>query len=131
MGFHSQLMDRATKLRKLNAFRRRLPHASASALAAIIADIKRNGIPDGDRNSMMEARNLICKEWDRYGSVLQSITVFTKEDEETTISIAHPMALLWMATQDCAPFSIFSVPHCTLIHLHPKSRGIWYYTPMR
>ena len=111
-------MDRATKLRKLNAFRRRLPHASASALAAIIADIKRNGIPDGDRNSMMEARNLICKEWDRYGSVLQSITVFTKEDEETTISIAHPMALLWMATQDCAPFSIF---FRAALHTHPPS----------
>ena len=42
------MSDRPTKLRKLNDFRRRLPHCTASALAAILADIKEHGLPDGN-----------------------------------------------------------------------------------
>ena len=35
------------KRRKLNSSRRRLPHVSASALAAVLADIEEHGMPEG------------------------------------------------------------------------------------
>ena len=52
--------DRAAKLRRLNSFRRRLPHCSARALAAILKDIKANGMPEGgtSRQVLKDARNL-------------------------------------------------------------------------
>ena len=52
--------DRAAKLRKLNAFRRKLPHCSASALGAILKEIKQHGVPEGatSRDAFRDARDL-------------------------------------------------------------------------
>ena len=55
-----QMTDRSAKLLKLNDFRRRLPHCTASALASILADVRKNGIPEGStsRGAFREARDL-------------------------------------------------------------------------
>ena len=49
-------MDRAAKLRKLDDFRRRVPHVSASALSAIIAELRDDPLEVHDRNSIRDAR---------------------------------------------------------------------------
>ena len=61
--------DRSAKLRKLNDFRRRLPHCTASALSAILAEVNENGVQDGihasanyARDSLRNARDLQNKE---------------------------------------------------------------------
>ena len=102
-------MDRAAKLRKLNDFRRRLPHCSASALASVLADIQENGLPDGDisRVAMKDARNLQNNAHTRYGPILQSITLIDKDNAEAVLYIAHPMALLVTIVSDCEKFASF------------------------
>ena len=54
------MSDRAAKLRKLNDFHRRLPHCTASALEAILSNIKKNGVPEGatSRHAFKDARDL-------------------------------------------------------------------------
>ena len=91
-------MERPAKLRKLNAFRRSLPHCSASALGAILAAIKKDGLPDGptSRGALREARNLQNKELTPYGPILTAIDLIAKEDDPNpvSISIAHPCAMI-------------------------------------
>jgi len=99
--------DRSAKLRKLNDFRRRLPHCTASALSAILADVRETGIPDGDRNAMRNARDLQNSEPTPFGPVLQTLTVFDNDDEEQKLTIAHPFALLWKASSECDSFITF------------------------
>ena len=49
---------RRAKLRKLDAFRRNLPHMSASALAAVLEAVDKEGIPDiHHRHALREARD--------------------------------------------------------------------------
>ena len=104
---YCQMGDRSAKLRKLNDFRRRLPHCTASALSAILADVRETGIPDGDRNAMRHARDLQNSEPTPFGPVLQTLTVFDNDDEEQKLTIAHPFALLWKASSDCDSFMTF------------------------
>ena len=88
---------RASKLRKLNEFRRPLPHVSASALSSILSEIKKQGVPDGgtSRNALRQARDDQCSEITPYGPVLQYIKVFDKDFIEKQIAVAHPLALMW------------------------------------
>ena len=116
----SNMGDRSAKLGKLNDFRRRLPHCTASALSAILADIKANGIPEGstDRGALRYARDLQNADVTPLGAVLQTVTVFDKDDKEQQLTIAHPMALLWKASSECSSFSIFFLEK---LNEHPPS----------
>ena len=78
------MVDRAAKLRRLNCFRRRLPHCSAKALAAILKDIKGNGMPEGgtSRRVFKDARNLQNATHTPFGKILQTISVVDKDDAE-------------------------------------------------
>ena len=40
------MAERAAKLRRLEAFRRRIPHVTASALSTILVDIERHGLSE-------------------------------------------------------------------------------------
>ena len=101
--------DRAAKLRKLNDFRRRLPHCSASALSAIISDVRKHGLPEGGigRNRLREARDLQNSDPTPFGPILQTAVVIDKGDVEQHLTIAHPLALLWVASSDSSSFSAF------------------------
>ena len=105
----SLMADRATKLRKLNQMRRRLPQCSASALAAILEEVKRHGVPEGpvDRRAFRDARNDECSAHTPYGLVVQTVDVVCTDDELQEVPIAHPMALLWKASKDCSSFQSF------------------------
>ena len=89
-------MEREAKLRKLNAFRRQLPHISASGLEAVLSAVKNQGLPDLDsRDNMREARDLENKTDTPFGPILQHIDVVGKDGETKHLPIAHPFALLW------------------------------------
>ena len=102
-------MDRAAKLRKLNDFRRSLPHCSANALASIVAFVTEHGVPDagGDRNSYRQARDAQTDAPTPYGPILQRVSLFDKSDNPLDMVVAHPLAILWKAVDDCDAFSTF------------------------
>ena len=87
----------------------RLPHCSAQALAAILKDIKDNGMPEGgtSRRVFKDARNLQNATHTPFGKILQTISVIDKDDAEQQLTIAHPIALLWVASSECSSFSMF------------------------
>ena len=107
----SSTMDRKQKLRRLNDWRRELPHCTASALSAIVAAVKDRGIPElgTNRNTFREARNVQCNDGTPAGPIIQRITLIAKEegDEVKPFTVAHPLAALWQACRDCEPFKHF------------------------
>ena len=102
-------MDRPTKLAKLNALRRSLPHCSASAFGAILGAISKDGLPEGplDRNALRAARNQQNLEDTPFGPTLQTIDLVGKDGVAKSIPIAHPLAALWKAVSDYPSFSTY------------------------
>ena len=78
--------DRATKLRKLDARRRRLPHVTASALSAVYEDIAEHGLPDlTSRNNIAQASTDIVLTDTPYGPLMTAIELVPSEPGEDTI----------------------------------------------
>ena len=110
---------RAAKLRRLNEFRRNKPHCSASAMAAILEDIKENGLPEIiDRNSMRGARNALTTSVGMYGPIIQSIGCVDKDGGTKHIPVACPFASLSAAVEESASFRSFLKQQ---VLLHPPS----------
>ena len=99
------MADREMKLRRLDAFRRGKAHCSASAMAQILSDIKRNGLPElTDRNALREAIHLIAAARGAYGPIAQSITCVDADGALEHIPIACPFASLAAAVEESAGF---------------------------
>ena len=115
-------MDRKAKQRKLDDFRRALPHCSASALSAICKAIKASGMPDGStgRKELRAARDLICSTATPVGPIIQRVTLIGKVAGEPVklFTVAHPLASLWQACNECVPFARF-MSEC--LRRHPCS----------
>ena len=96
--------NRAAKLQKLNHFRRKLPHVSGKALAAIAKAIAEEGAPDGlqNRNALRAARDSICKKTGPYGPILDHASVSGKEGGMISIALANPFAMLYAALDKSA-----------------------------
>ena len=103
------MSDRAAKLRKLDDFRRRLPHCTASALGAVLMEVRKYGIAEGgvSRTTIRAARDEVAATQTPHGTLLQTIKVFDKDENEVEVTIAHPLAVLWQATKDCSSFTVF------------------------
>ena len=82
-------MESASKARKLNAFRRRLPHCSASALGAILNAVKDTGLPEGDvgRDALRKARDDQCSESIHGCTLIENIIVKKANGQELSIPI--------------------------------------------
>ena len=94
---HCTILDfRASKLPKPNDFRMRLPHISANALAEVVADIQRNGIPQGghSRALLRAARDQQCKHVGPYGAILDHCTLVGQAGDDVKIAFANSFALL-------------------------------------
>ncbi len=102
-------MERDRKLRKLNEFRRRLPHCTAAAMAAVLLAVKTYGMPDGDtsRDAFRAGRDIECKASTPYGPILQHMTLITLKDAPHPVPVANPFAVLWSAVSKCGPFAKF------------------------
>ena len=97
-------MDRPAKLARLEEFRRNKPACSASAMAHILKDVAKHGLPPLlNRDNMREARNSIMDRDTAYGKLIQHITVIDKSDAPRDIFIADPFATLWLFCKEGSP----------------------------
>lgn len=97
-------MERSAKLARLEQFRRSKPACSASAMAAIMQDVAKNGLPPlTGRSHMREARDHVMNTITPYGPILQHITVIDTDDTPQQIPIADPHATLWYFAKEGSP----------------------------
>ena len=104
------MMDRSSKLRKLDGWRRNLPFCSAAALAAVLESVTKDGVPDlgHDRKNIREARNEMTLETETpYGCILQHTEMLMPDDVPKQVPVAHPLAMLYEAVSKCLSFSTF------------------------
>ena len=72
--------QRALKLRRLNDLRRKLPHISASAMGAILADVASEGTPElHSRRHIAEASFQEISSHDAYGPLLGNVAAVGKQ----------------------------------------------------
>ena len=84
--------DRGAKPRRLDEFRRAVPHVSASALSRILEEAS-SGLPDlSDRSAIREARDAQLSEATAYGVVLDTLELRTVDDEVIPMSFINPFA---------------------------------------
>jgi len=69
----SSSSSRPAKLQRLNEMRRSVPYVSKSALAAILDDVKTNGLPElRSRDHMKEVKGWSLADWTHMGLCLRS-----------------------------------------------------------
>ena len=96
----AETMCRAAKLRRLDEARRRLPHISGSALAAVYKDVKEHGVPDLIlRRDLIEAKNLVKDIMTPHGTLHQQLPVPMQNGKEYKLHIINPLAMLWHCFQ--------------------------------
>ena len=89
-------MDRETKLRKLEQFRRRLPYASESALAATIADIRSHGLPElHHRRDLYDAKMQEIRSPTPYGSLILELDLVGEKGAAVKTQNINPLAMLY------------------------------------
>ena len=95
---------RSGRLQRLNAFRRALPHVSASALSAVLAEVDRSGVPEShSRSDLQRATALVLNDITPYGPLLCHLELKTKRGMSLRMPALNPAALLHKA---------FSRPGC-------------------
>ena len=96
---------RATKLRRLDRFRRRVPAVTASALAAILKTVEEDGIPElYTRKAQADARRIIASSDTPYGPLIQTLTLDCPKRQTLEFPIAEPFAMLWHCFYNCSSF---------------------------
>jgi hypothetical protein len=111
----SSSSDRPSKLRKLNEFRRHLPHVSASALAAVLEEIAKHGVPElhHNRRQLWEATTSEMTMDTPYGTLLTHMDLVTKTGRSLNVCAVNRLALLWKAVQQGGSFT--SLLYSTLL----------------
>ena len=98
-------MQRASKLRRLDAFRRAVPHVSASALSAILAEAL-NGILDiRHRHAMRQARDFQVNQMTPYGPLRHALQLECTDGSQVDLEIINPFAQLYIAAKECQGFA--------------------------
>ena len=96
----AMMSDRATKLRRLNVFRRSLPHVSESALAAVLDEITRHGVPDlHGRHHLRQATTAVLVQETPYGNLLVPIKLVALDGTIKTMDVVNPLAMLLLAAE--------------------------------
>jgi hypothetical protein len=91
-------MERVAKLRRLNDFRRSLPHVSASALSSILDEISRTGVPDlRSRHCLHEATASEVDAGGPYGGLLCNVELQAVGGGRTNMLVVNPFAMLHIA----------------------------------
>ena len=77
-------------------------------MAAILEDIKENGLPEIiDRNSMRAARDAVTTSVGAYGPIVQSIECIDNDGGTQHIPVACPFASLSAAVEESSTFRSF------------------------
>ena len=94
------------QLHGLASLRRRLPHISASALAAVIQDVEENGVPElGGRNNVREARDAEVDCVTAFGPLFQTTTLETVSGSRMNLEYQNPFAMLQVAIDADSAFT--------------------------
>ena len=103
-------MERANKLRRLEQFqfRRTKAHCSASALAQILTDVKKHGLPElTDRVSMRQGRDEVATMMTSYGRMLKPMQVVDKHGTTVDLPMACPFSSVVYALEESDSFRSF------------------------
>ena len=93
-------MDRPAKLRKLEAFRRTVPHVTQAAPAAVLRAVASEGLRElTHRNLIRQARDYWLTHTTPYGPIRQQVTLHTVDGSTRGLAVNHPLANLWLALQ--------------------------------
>ena len=99
---------RAAKLRKLAHLKSKVPHVTASALAAILLAVSQEGLPEAfGRKALRQARDAEATRETPLGPIHQILQLYTRSGELRDVHVAHPLALLWASVDQCKPFADF------------------------
>jgi hypothetical protein len=84
------------RLEQLDGFRRRLPHMSQTALAAVCKDIQQHGLPDDfSERAQYEARNLLRGLTNEYGPIIRKAELVRVDDAKpVNVEFANVWAML-------------------------------------
>ena len=118
----SSSTDRPDKLARINDLRRKLPHMSASAMAALMADMKK-GVPDLTcRKHVTEAKVAEISRHTAYGPLLQDVALQSTESS-MSVQMVNLQSLLYGAySEEGGLHSLMMARHSA----HPSSReGPW------
>ena len=97
--------ERPLKLQRLDEFKRKVPHVSASALSAILNEIKESGVPElGNRKQIMEATQgaLSCTS---YGPLIQTAVLNKLDGSKQQVCFVNPLSLLAAAALQGGSYS--------------------------
>ena len=97
---------RANKLRRLEDFRRRIRHVSASALSSILSE--RDQLPDlGSRADIRDARDMVLNADTPYGPILKELMLEGAKGVMVPLLILCPFAMLWTVYYESEAFRCF------------------------
>ena len=98
------------KLGELERFRRKVPHASASALSAILREVKRSGLPElNTRRDIAQARDVALGTSTEYGDLYCTVDLEPAEDHRGSVpklNFIHSFALFSVVLRVCPQFSL-------------------------
>ena len=98
-------MDKASKLRKLETFRRRVNHVSASALESILTEQRTSNLDLFDRASIRKARDQRLGDITPFGTVLTTLPIVCKDGSHEEVVIINPLAMLYTSAKSCRGFA--------------------------
>ena len=86
---------RAAKLSRLNSFRRECPFATQSAIEALLANIKKHGVPElSTRKNMKEATRAHLNQHKAYGELLFQVPVVLHNGGTTDVWLVNGLTML-------------------------------------
>ena len=104
--------NRAQKLRRLDDFRRRVPHVSASALSAILDECKKGDVPElHSRQALAEAVEANLEEKTPYGNLLIEEPVILIDGSVSKALLVNPLAMLWKAFKQGGSYTELLMMH--------------------
>ena len=113
-------VHRDAKLRKLNTFRRNLPHVSANALASVLDEIERVGLPElRSAKELKESRDAIVNAMTPYGPILGVVDAIGNNGQNIPVLLVNPIALLHQAFSNGGGFTYMII---TKLRRHPCTR---------
>lgn len=91
-------LERATKLRKLRDLRQNTPHASKAAVAGLLNNVSKSGLPElTSANNIREANRQLLEECDAYGPLFKEVSFKCKDGSTLQLHVLNLLTFLFQA----------------------------------